>query len=98
MSRQDNQDGYFAIAVTPLLHELSIANAPYPPTDCRDLADKIGARIGGAINRIETILGKLETIDTTILAANGLYDEAKAIGEARVLIDRLIGIKKQTTK
>lgn len=94
MNDQDNQDGYFATAITPLLHELSIANAPFPPADCRDLADKIGARIGEAVNRIETILSKLETIDTTRLAAHGLYDEATGIGEARVLIDRLIGIKK----
>lgn len=31
-----------------LVYELSIANAPYPPADCRDIADKVAARVGEA--------------------------------------------------
>lgn len=90
--------GYIAEYLTPLLYELSIANAPLPPEDCRDLADKIGARIGGVRHRVETALSRLETIDTTKLAAKGLYDEARAVGEARVFIDQLIGLDRNGGK
>lgn len=31
-----------------LIYELSIANAPYPPADCRDIAEKVAARVAEA--------------------------------------------------
>lgn len=91
------REGFIQSYLTPLLYELSAANAPLSASDCRDLADKIGSRIGGVVNRVETILAQLETIDTCKLAGSGLFDEAEAVGRARVFIDRLIGLESTTT-
>lgn len=82
-------------AALALLYELSIANAPYSPGDCRDIADKVAARIGAGISRVKTILAELGKIDTVKLASHGLYVEANAVGTARVYIDRLIGTENQ---
>lgn len=79
-------------AALMLLYELTIANAPFPARDCRDVADKVSSRVGNIRSQVKTILGTLEMIDTTQLAAKGLYEEATAVGNARLQIDRLLGV------
>lgn len=75
---------------TALLHELTISNAPYQPGDCRDVADKIGARLGDLRDLIAFVLGTLESIQTEKMAAVGLPAEAHAVGSARIMLDRLL--------
>lgn len=39
------------------------------------------------------VLQELERIDTVKLAARGLSDEANAVGQARIMLDRIIAAK-----
>lgn len=60
----------------------TLSDAPNHCPNCKD-----------APRDANCVFQELERIDTVKLAARGLSDEANAIGQARIMLDRIIGAK-----